>query len=278
MFVYLFLLGSWVIIVLILFFWFEKIYAFLKMVLGKTYAVLKKYLKTEEEMKDNLEKAIDFLLLVELLLYIIILSYPLSLLVLGVTLFRVFEWRLLLISLLYLAPALLTHWARRRPLEGRNRLLKTGILLINLLIIVQGVLVLSKALLVPKAPDEIIHAIDSVLESLKVEISTTLIRDFLALIFFLGIYQILGYFEAPEADKKPEKWDIFIIASTLKALFVFPIVVFAILLAFDFISAFHAISFQFQEVSVDTIVAILSGIITMIIELIKERTDSRAWD
>lgn len=257
-------IALWITVTFIVFWKLEKIYTDIRDVIRK---ILEKLIKREEH-KDNFYMFTDRILDLEKLLYIAFSSFFIFVFLLGLLL-KILEPKLLILSILYFVPALITHKVKKLPWEGRNKFLKTGLLLVNSLIVFQGSLVILNALLKAITPKNTITSIiESILNSLNVELPVTLARDFLALLFFLGIYQVLRYFETPgKTEEKTERWDIAIIISTLKAIFIFPIVAFAVLLSLDFISAFHAIPSQIQGIPMDMVVAIFSGIIAMTIEM-----------
>ena len=246
---------------------FEKLYNTLESMLKRITTLIKKKLETRGE-RNALQGSIDLTLSVETLLYTILLSFYLSLFITGLFL-GMPRAELLAPPTVYFILALLTAGIRKRPWSNGGRFLKLGILLVNPLIIAQGYLVASKAILAAMHLNGIADATGKVLESMEARLPETFARDLLALMFFLGLYQVPRYIEAGGETKTVEKWDVAIVGSALKAVLILPVVVFAVLLSFDFISVFHDIP-RIRSIPPDTVAAIFSGIVVTIIEFLKE--------
>jgi len=117
------------------------------------------------------------------------------------------------------------------------------------------------------------------MKSLEIRLPDTLLIDFLAFMFFTSIYSLAKYCEGPrEPEKKRKEWDIVVMLESIRVIFIMPIVAFAVLLTFDFISMFRPITpgilsseAYVGKIPLDSLIAVVSGVITMIVEIIKEK-------
>jgi len=269
------IIGTIIVALILLRYILDKIYAFLETKFKRITMILKNRWKL-----GRAENTVDLLLSAETLLYIIIFSFYISLFIIGCCIFRVLEPKILIVSIVYFSIALLTIWVRKRPWNREIRFLKIGLLLINPLIIVQGYLIISKAILTPVAPKDIVSVIDSILTVLTAKTPQSLLPDIAGFFFFLGFYFFLRYVELHfnrrmGAEEKHEAdWGTIVVISLMRLAFIIPIIAFTILLAFDFISVFHSDILEKTRLD-EGVIAITSSITAFIIEVIRTEATAR---
>ena len=108
----------------------------------------------------------------------------------------------------------------------------------------------------------------------RLQIPQSLTPDIIGFLFFLGTYFLLRHMELyfskklPTDGKRGTDRETIIVASLIRLAFIMPVVAFAVLLAFDFISLFH----PNIETRIDEgLIAVTSSITALILEAVKKR-------
>ncbi|RLE78788.1 MAG: hypothetical protein DRJ52_09805 [Thermoprotei archaeon] len=237
--------------------------------------------------KRSPEEWLNLALKAERFLYIVLSSFYLILFTFGIFLRCAYNTPLdiLVILAILLAfftfsiLAIVTYHVENMPVEQNRRYLKLGLLLIHPLILVPCILGIVQALLNSLGAVSFADLIQNVTKSLEIKLPSTLLIDFLAFMFFTGMYSLAKYCEGSrEPKKKRREWDIVVMLESIRVIFIMPIVTFAVLLTFDFITTFRPIApgilsseVYIGKIPIDSLIAVVSGIITMIAEIIKEK-------